>query len=330
MPVEGIEGHIASLVGQGPEPDPDVDNDDHIIDTSGNISDQDGGEPEGEGDGSVEGKIEQPSGVSDELAKIREESAGRLTEITEMREKYRVQGESIEHMRQMMLADEQRRADAAEAAKYGPAVLDDPAMKRIDENFARIEGKIENDREAREHRIQEINRVNEENRLEQQYRTGLENFARTSEDKFRESHPDVAYDKAYDYLREQRGKFYTSRGLAKEEVEKRLSAEEIQLITEAGQAGRDPATDVWNMALEFGFDPATAGEAAVAVERDVSKIKEGVNFSNTSHVPSTPGGSPGEMTRKAFFEELPYPDRMRILSDPEKFEELSKTGKITM
>ena len=329
-----IEMHVASLVGTAEEAAAsDTSDEPGFIDAEGDIQKADAPGDVHDDQAEVNPDLVAQPDTGGLLRTAQAESSGRLEEIVDLRSQLRDQGTAVNQMREMMLADADERARAAETARFGQDVLEDPAMQRLDARFDKLEGRIESDRQEREHRIQEVNRITTEQRAEHENMQQLSNFAVSSEQKFVADHPDSSYHEAYNHLREVRGKVYSSRGLSKADIEQRLGMEEIQLITEAAQAGRDPATDVYNMAIEFGFSPAEAKEAKanIAPVPDLSRVKEGLELANPSDITRTPGrDTSGTLTREQFFNDLPYPERMAILSDQDKFEELTKTGKITL
>jgi hypothetical protein len=270
--------------------------------------------------------------VDAELARLRAESTGRLGEITSLREKLRTQGDAIEHMRQIMVEREEREKEEEDYQRqreqFGD-VLDDPAIQYLDQKVEDLRADQQAERERREHRIRQINKVKEER--DKQY-AEFQQVAQdiiSTETEFKKTHP--TYDAAYDFLREQRSRFYKARGFDAPTTKNLVNQEEWYLVQEARQRGKNLAQEVWNMATEFGFDPASIAKKPTGRQMpNADKIQAGVSTSNIQSAPSTAGRKPGVVTREQFFNETPYAERMKILADPDKFERLVKTGELPM
>jgi hypothetical protein len=267
------------------------------------------------------------------IARLERESAGRLAEINGLREKYRDLGEGVDDLRKLLLEKEEREQEEAdrmaEAEEFGD-VIDDPAVRYLKTRLDKVEEDRVKEREERENRVQELNRRASERKKAKDHMDYVANYIVTSENAYKEAHP--TYDAAYDHLRKERSKWYTARGFDEATVKSIVDQEEYNLVIESIQGGKDIAAEIWNMATSFGFSPDTvvAEDRTAGNPPDTTRLKKALNQQRVTSVPSGSGRRDGKMSRAEFFKNVGQAERLRILGDPEKFEELAKTGSITL
>lgn len=271
--------------------------------------------------------VAEPSAPSqDDYDKVIQESMGRKGAIDELRDKLRVQTENIGAMQEMFL--EQQAADApSDEEIFGEAVVKDPAIRYLVSKVDGLQRQFTTDRNQRIEAVQGRNRMTAQQRKVQETR---EMIGKAEKD-FSEKHAD--YGQAYDHFRAQRTKLHQSRGYNEQEITQLLGQEENDLINEALHRGRNPVEDLYNMAKANGFvAPATPAPAKDYAAESAKRVGAGVKAQNIGSMAGAPTGAKptGVMTRQEFLTNIPKPERMRILADPDKFEELAKTGNITL
>ena len=259
--------------------------------------------------------------------KLIKESMGRKGAIDELREQLRTQTENIGAMQEMFV--ESQTPDApTDAELYGQEVVSDPAIQYLTSKMEGLQQQITHDRTQRIDAAQKNYKAASQRRNVDETRE----FLAKTEQAFSEKHPD--YGDAYDYFRKVRSNLHRSRGYDDTEIQQLLSNEENSLIDEALSRGRNPVEDLYNMSKTQGFVPPAPAPAPARdfAAESARRVSGGVNSGSIGSMAGAPSGSKpsGILTRQEFMTNIPKAERMRILSDSDRFEELAKTGNITL
>lgn len=261
-------------------------------------------------------------------------ASGRLNDLVGLRRKLSEQNQSIEQMRQMMMAQaqeqerrEQEMSLPSEEEVYGEEVINDPAIRFLADRVGSVEDMIL-ERESRD-------RQNYQAQMQQQQEAAnraefVENV-HSIESEYAKIRPD--YYQAYDHARKGREAFYSR---YPEAQRKQLVAqEEAVFVNDCVAQGLNPAEEVYKMAQSLGWNQSMYRNDDVNVapappSNNFGKIENGVNRGG-SRMDSTSGrggsANPGMMTMKEFMN-LPASQRLGIMADENKFEQLAKTGKV--
>jgi hypothetical protein len=275
--------------------------------------------------------------LESQLAQVREESAGRLNEMVEMRKAQKEQAENIETMRKMMLADiDGRRAEELkerEIAAYGEDTLEDPAVRAIRDDNARTREMIRRQTEREEHQRQQANQAKAEADAMARQEKQIVEYAEAHYKPFVEEHPD--FEDAYAHSKAVRMDLYKKRGLEGEELEKVILIEEFQLTNEAMKKGLDPAEQAWKMALDLGYKPKQrdnlGGKSPYeGVHQTLDKMREGLKTTTLQNSQSTSQTGGRRISREQFFETVPKHERLAILSNQAKSKQLAMTGYVDL
>jgi hypothetical protein len=270
---------------------------------------------------------------------------GRLAEIGNLRTDMRAQRENIEQMRQMWLKEQEARAEEerqkeaqaqyeAELEQYGEDVVNDPHVSYMRDKMSQVEWQLEQQRQEQEGRVRTMQEQAAQARAQEEYRRNAIMEIDRQEKGFAEEHPD--YEDAYKYAREKRGQMYARRGYTPEQVEQAVAEEEIYLMQEQLSRGGSVPQEIYNWALDYGWtapsDTADNQRSERPQDRtsDFDKIRAGVTGQGVRTMNGA-GGNSGDaqyISMEQFYKTVPEHIRAEVHADPDKFEQLAKTGKI--
>ena len=263
---------------------------------------------------------------------------GRRAEIGTLRTKLSEQSQNIEQLRQMWLADAKEKAEAKKEAErvaelqketelYGEDVVNDPSTRYMRDKLAQTQEMIERQNQAQYAREQEALAQSQQYQAQKAAQDQALAKLRTYEAELEQTNPD--YKQAYDFAVKKRTDMYQKRGYSQQEAETAVANEEAYLFAEQMQMGNNPAKVAYDMAVEWGWTPEKAQQTNIPV--DTQRLQAGVQSGGVSQMPGQAGSAPsdgGTITAEQFFKTVPDGVRMKVLSDPDKFEELGRTGKI--
>jgi len=269
-------------------------------------------------------------------------AGGRLNEIQSIRTKMAEQGQNIENLRQMWLADAQQKAkERAEQYRvnelkreeelYGPDVVNDPTARYMRDKVAQTQDIIERNRQIEEGRLRETQaqsmQYQRERAAQQQAMGALE----VMEAELTTAQPD--YPEAYTWAVNKRADMYESRGYTTQQAQEAVRNEEAALFAEQMQMGGNPAKVAYDLAVQWGWKPEMVQQAAPAapVPTNTQKLQAGVKSGGVAQLPGQAKQTHGDgqtITAQQFFDTVPEPLRIQILGDADKFEELGRTGMI--
>lgn len=315
---------------------------------SGEPEDKAGAEPEGEkpaqegdpveSDGDGGSEDESVTVSRDEWNRKIQESDGRLQELRDVRTQLYSTNQSIENLRQQILAaNSQPPVDERQAAveKYGEEIVNHPSLQYINERIGNLEERITGaieltpEEEAYEAQVEMQKNVNE--------------FTATDVGYFSQTFPD--FPDAYNYAREARRRAVIH--LSQEEQEFVLREEEKALaaraLAETQATGQyvSPAKQIYDIAVAYGYEPAEGeaeaqGEGAPVAQTNTNKealdnarrIAAGVASSEGNAVSSS--GKFSGVIKQSDYPNLPERVRMQLASDPVRFKEMMQTGQTTL
>jgi hypothetical protein len=310
--------HIAHLTGSsGPGAGPIVENDDRedmgddlskSLLKEVDVSDADDGD-----DGQVVDSGEAPEGYvsKDEFDRIKREADGRLSEIVALRQGQSSLASNMEALRQDLL--EREVAGDDDAVDLPSEIADHPSMGYIKKRMDRMEDNL---RGALELTPEEVQVKNQEVMVNQ-----VNQYVATKRAEFEKTHPD--FEAAYQHAREARKKFLV--GVPEHEKDNVLAYEEMSLAVRAMQQGKNPAEEVYQVATDFGYK-----KNGTTAKSDPAKVKAGVESAGVSNVAGGRSSRSGKMSAATFFANLSKQERLALLASPEKFEEIARTGKISV
>lgn len=294
--------------------------------------DYDGTKPNVDPDEPQEEPETRTSVLEKELATVREESAGRLNEIVEMRKAQSEFNKNLDQMRQLMLekerAAEEEERKSKELELYGQETLDDPAIRLIRDEQQKTREMIAR-QEQMEHQRQEHNRRLAHEAKLRADEQAIVDRVEESYNAFIEDHQD--FNDAYNHGRDVRMNMLRSRGFDDQQATQLLALEEFQLATEAIRKGESPAKRAYDLAVSLGWqgslttEPKAASTPYEGVHESLDKMREGLRADRAANA-SAGRSNPGRMTREQFFKTVPRAERAQILSDPVKFRQLGKYG----
>ena len=282
------------------------------------------------------------------------ESRGRMGEIDKLRGKLGETNQSIEGLREIFLAREQAEADreAEEQAAfeleeerrlYGEEVVDDPAVSYMRDKWTQTQEMIEN---------QDLTRAQQQQAFAQRAANISQqnaNFAATKaavisqEEAFAKEKPD--YYAAYQFARDARVGFYKDVGWDEQQAHTIVNQEEEGIRQQQlGTLGGSVPKAVYAIAERFGWTPdqaqgaekpvvapAAPNQASLDAPPNFNKLRAGVGSRGSGDMPGTAGSSRDKrMTAAEFYDTVPIATRIAVQSDPDKFEELGRTGFITV
>jgi hypothetical protein len=284
----------------------------------------------------------QPEEWQVKLAEAERAAAGRLDEVATLRSRLRTQDDSIEELRKLMLAQMEREeaytvADELEddAQLYGKEVVTDPHMRYVRDKIAGIEENIEQQRQRDEHYRRELTAQAEQVQQQRQAELAMMNALGQQEAAFAEKYPD--YDKAYKFTRSKKLEMMVGRGYTEKQAIDHINAQEAQLAQEQLYRGGNVAEQVWAEAQAYGYQSPQAQEKPAVNQQvqsetvaDIDRIKAGLANQGlaTMQGAGADRGDPQYMTNEEFFSKVPAGLRQQIFMNPDKFEEIAKTGRI--
>lgn len=281
-------------------------------------------------------------------------ASGRLGELRTVRmELGKTQG-SIEELRKVFLEREQREADRIadeerafeldeERRLYGNEVVDDPAVSYMRDKMVQTQEMLSQQADQQQRYRDSITQQAAQNRHMQDTWVRTREAVRAQEEKFVEDVPD--YGDAYQYARDKRKEMYVNRGYDPRQAEVFVDQEEEGIRQEQlGRPGGSVPGAVYEIAKMFGWSPdmsKTGNEASKPARQSIShvdtapnfnKMRAGIGARGAGEMHGTTGSHDNSRSLSAeeFFNTVPLPQRLEILADPDKFEELGKTGKIVM
>jgi hypothetical protein len=225
------------------------------------------------------------------------------------------------------LADAKERAEAKkeaeraaelqkEAELYGDDVVNDPSTRYVRDKLAQTQEMIERQNQAQYAREQEALSQSQQYQAQKAAQDQALAKLRTYEAELEQTNPD--YKQAYDFAVKKRTDMYQKRGYSQHEAEAAVANEEAYLFAEQMQMGNNPAKVAYDMAIEWGWTPEKAQQANIPV--DAQRLQAGVQSGGVSQMPGQAGSAPSDGGTISV--------RMKVLADPDKFEELGRTGKI--
>lgn len=273
---------------------------------------------------------------------------GLLSEVHKLRDKLSNQSNSIEQLRQIFLQKEQeeyeRQLEAErlalmdeEAQVYGEDVVNDPAVRYMRDKWAQTQDLIERQNQEAEGRRRAILEASQRHRAQQAAFEAEVNWVRGQEESFKKEHPD--YEDAYEYAKRARVEMYQDMGFDPDAAVATVRQEEYNLRQVAKQKGGNVAEAIWKLAQRYGYEskpkdgepaPKTRGPEPLP---NFNKMKQGVKSRGLSGMPGAGGSSSGgarKLSAEEFYATVPLGRRLEIQADPDKFEELGRTGYITI
>lgn len=267
---------------------------------------------------------------------------GRRAEIGTLRTKLSEQSQNIEQLRQMWLADAKEKAEAKKAAAreaelqkeaelYGEDVVNDPSTRYVRDKLAQTQEMIERQQQAQYAREQVALEQSKQHQAEQAARDQAMAKLRVYEAELEKTRPD--YKQAYDFAVKKRTDMYVKRGYSEADAQQAVMNEEAFLFAEQMQLGNNPAQVAYDLAIEWGWTPEQAQQHADnQVPVNTQRLQAGVQSGGVGRMPGQAGQSlpsdGGTITAEQFFKTVPDAVRLKVLADPDKFEELGRTGKI--
>jgi hypothetical protein len=319
------EEHLASLSGAAMSPVEGEPAEQGAPEESTSVA---GEEPpaEPEGEGEVE---ETPESVPyEQYAEEHRAAEGRKHEIDTLRQRvkeYKDTQRALEDNQVELrgMIDQLRQPVEPE---YNPEIFEDAAVRYFHDRTEQINQRLD----------QMTGQQTEQTQLQQQA-VAVRNYATQARESYKEVAPD--WDDAYQYVREQYGKL-NLRGLEGEALESRLNLQEQALIIQCMQDGTDPAHEVYEMARAIGFrgEDGSVREAVPASElqaeppassRRVRRIRKGVEQISPSSMRGSSGTGHGRLSIEQV-NALPERQRLAILGDVDKLQQLDSTGYVTL
>lgn len=356
---EGIDKHIGNLtMGTDVTPDP-------VLEDRGDTLIEEVGErpaipPEVEDEqaevfekASSEGKVQEEDEADTDWQKRYEEAErarnGLLGEVGNLRGKLSEQGSSIEQLRQIFLAREEAEWEAqqeAEAAArleqerqiYGDDVVDDPAVAYMRDKWEQTQDIIERQAQEQEGRRQMLREQSQQWQAQQAAFKQEQAMVAAQEKQYADEKPDY-YD-AYKFAKQARVDMYTDMGYDKDTAIAITRQEEAGLRQQQMAAGGNVADAIYKMAHRLGYKQAEKNVEQARQEPsykdntpNFDKMRAGVNQQRAGGMQGTGGTASGgsrKLSAEEFYNTVPLPTRLEIQADPDKFEELGRTGYITM
>ena len=292
--------------------------------------------------------------IQAQVAEVKKESDGRLAALVDQREKLRQANEGIESMRNLMLEWERKASQPSpeeEAARlaeeYGADVVADPNNRFVADRIRAFEERQERIRQEEEGRKRQVAEQIQNQSAERHARQQAFIAVKQQEGAFKEAKPD--YEDAYTHMRQSREKFYQTM-YPGHDVTALLDREEEVVVAETLRAGGNVAERVYKSAIEMGYTPKEAREAAeenseearmfrerkARVEAfrkdnefpDVARLKEAKSDSKLGDGTYNRGGNARTMKGEQVFEQLPKAKRMALFADPDKFKQFVLTGEL--
>lgn len=281
-------------------------------------------------------------------------SGGRLGELRTVRTELTQTKDGIESLRKVFLereqkeaarlADEQKAFELEEERRlYGDEVIDDPAVAYMRDKMVQTQDMLAQQQAQQEEYRQRVTEEASQLRSQQERWLQTQNAVRAQEEQFASEVPD--YNDAYQYARDKRMEMYQSRGYTAQQAEVYVDQEEEGIRQEQlSRPGGSVPKAVYEVAKLFGWDSSmavgnddgsdpgpkikTEGVSAPNFE----KMRRGVTSQGAGGMHGSTGSHDGSraLSAEEFFNTVSVADRLEILSDPEKFEELGRTGQIVL
>jgi hypothetical protein len=337
---EGTFDHGDTLIEAIPEqeavPHDVVDEQAEIFEKSSRHSEPEADEPEQEKDWRK--RYEEAQAAAD----------GRLGEIGNLRNKLNETNQSIEQLRQIFLKKEQEEYEAQQEAEvaaqleyerevYGDEVVDDPAVAYMRDKWVQTQEAIERQAQEAEGRRRALLEQSAAHRAQQEQWQAEVAAVGAQEKEFSEKQPDY-YD-AYEFAKNARMEMYTSVGWSPEQAKEIVANEEaglrqVQLRNPNGNVARA----IYDMATRLGYQPPEPDgkETKPLPTRDTTpnfgKMRAGVSSRGAGDLKGSGGtsGSGRRLSAEEFYNTVPIAERLEIQANPDKFEELGRTGYITL
>jgi hypothetical protein len=281
-------------------------------------------------------------------------SGGKLGEINRLRDKLDTATNGIEELRKIFLAREeaeaewQREQDLADELEeerrlYGDEVVDDPGVSYMRDKMVQTQQMIE-DQQAQqaEYRDRIAAEANAQRATQQRFQQEV-GAVKYHEDAFAEQNPD--YFDAYEYSRAKQIEMFVNRGYHPQQAEVFVDQQEEGIRKEqfGRPGGGNVAAAVYEMAKLFGWKPSMAEREEASTPKapkpnqqtstpNFGKMRAGLGSRGSGDLRGSGGNHDGARTVSAeeFFNTVPTAQRLEILADPDKFEELGRTGQIKM
>ena len=299
---------------------------------------------------------EEPEGDADYKALYEAEqkaAAGRLGELRAVRTELGQTKQGIDSLRQIFLerekkeaarlADEAREQELEEERRlYGDEVVDDPGVAYMRDKVVQTQEIVERQAAQQEEYRRQVAQQASQLRAAQQQWVETQNAVRSREEAFAEQNPD--YGEAYQYTRDKRMEMFQNRGYTPQQAEIYVDQEEEGIRQEqlARPNGSIPGA-VYEIAKMYGWKPEMASgsedqkqqqqkPAAQTSAPNFNKFRQGVASQGAGGMHGSAGSHDGSraLSAEEFFNTVSFEKRLEILSDPDRFEELGRTGQIVM
>lgn len=253
----------------------------------------------------------------EEYDAARREADGRLNQIVALRDENRAISQNMEQLRQILLQQYQEQSDDQEE-ELPENLANHAGIRYMKNRLDRLDERL-NEGSNRQQQIYQ--QQMQQQQIQQEFQKVAE-YTNQKKEEFSEKHKD--FDDAYEFARNARKAFLV--GVPEEHREVVLNNEETQLAMRAMQMGQNPAQQIYEMAKQLGWNP----KKKKAKKVDPNRVKSGLKSSRTSTLTGGRGKRGGRMNAKQFLTQLPKAERLRVLSDPELFEQLARTGHVSL
>ena len=285
-------------------------------------------ETESEDDSESDGDGEPQYVTKDEFDEVHREAVKRRHANKDLREQLKIQSENIAALHQAITSPPEPPDPAYIEASQDPAVQ----AIRDDINRLRQDAGLTPENLQRQEQLAK----------EQERRTRVMEYVNASRESFESSHPD--YKEALNHTLEKRGAQLSRLGYSQEDVGRILNDEARDLAERAYENGQNPAKIIYEMATQdYGYSKqapqsTTEPPAAKPYRREMSsveRIRKGLQQQSVDGMQGDRGGADtnharGKMTREEFLNNVDAGTRLQVMADQAKFEELAKTGEITV
>ena len=294
-----------------------------------------GGEPvaaapaEGEG----EGEKTPPSDfvTREDFDRVHKEAVKRRHLVKDLKLELREQGENISALRELMINP------PTPATPEEQAIAADPAVQMI-------RGDIQSLREDAGLTPEQMRATQQNQEQTEEYKEVVE-YVNESREKFETAHPD--YQEALQFALEKRVTQIKRIGYDEATAREQVGIEMQDMCSKAFENGEDPSKMAYDMAVDdYGWTGKASGDDPEPKESSpppvpprtmdsVARIKAGMQQQSVAAMGGDRGGvgsetARAEMTRDQFYAQVEPGMRIQILANTAKFEELAKTGKITV
>lgn len=273
----------------------------------------------------------------EDFDRVHQEAVKRRHTIKELKQRLLKQEQNIEQM--FATVQEQLKSREAPDPEV-EAVANDPAVRLLREDIRKLREdagltpeqiRREEEAERRQAAIEQANEI-------------LTDYINVNRESFQKQHPD--YQEAVEFALTKRAGQLRRSGLSEQEAMAAVNEEMIEMCARAFDQDLNPAELAYQMAVEdYNWHPENnsgpppeekpAPKPAPRTMDSVARIKAGMKSQSVSGMSGDRGGT-GEaparatMTRDQFYSQVDPGTRIQVLSDQSKFEELARTGKITV